>query len=495
MTNLPVVPIAFPLVVAVLLLLLHGRPRPQRVIHLIAAGVSLAVAALLVYAAWPGTVLTLQAGRWPAPFGITLVVDRLSALMVLLGAITATATLLFALSSRTGLRERTFFHPLFQIQMVGLNLAFLTGDLFNLYVAFEVLLMASYILLTLGGKPGQLREGFKYIILNTLASAFFLLGLATLYGMMGTLNMADLAVKVAAIGPDPMLSVLAVLFMLVFGAKGGVFPLYFWLPASYPTAPPAVGALLGGMLTKVGVYALIRMFTLVFIHDTGFTHTLILVVAGATMLFGVLGPVAQIEIRRILSFHIISQVGYMIMGLGLFSPLALAGAIYHLAHNVIVKSCLFLISGVTERVTGTTDLRKVGGLSASHPGLALTFLGAGLSLAGLPPLSGFFGKLALVKDGLQQGQYLIVIVSLVVSMLTLYSMLKIFSKAFWGGPKGARKDIWRLYPQMMTPVLSLLAVSLAMGIGAGVVFDFTLATAQQIMNPEAYIRAVLLARP
>lgn len=491
MNNFVVLPVILPLVAAIALLFLHGRVRVQRVVSLLATAGSLAVAIRLAWVVARHGIQVLQVGNWPAPYGITLVADRFATLMVVLSAIIALTSLLFAVNSLDRRREQNFFHPLFQSQLIGINLAFLTGDVFNLFVSFEIMLVSSYILLTLGGEGRQLREGFKYVVLNSLASLLFLIAVATLYGMMGTLNMADLAVKVASAGPQPLLSVVAVLFLLVFGLKGGVFPLYYWLPESYPTAPAPVAALFAALLTKVGVYAMIRLFTLVFIHDVGFTHTLILWIAGGTMLFGVLGAIARLDMRRILSYHIISQVGYMVMGLGLYSLLSLAGAVYYIAHHIIVKSCLFLVSGITERVAGTSDLRKVSGLMGSNPGLAMLFLTAALSLAGLPPLSGFFSKFVLAADGLAQEQYPIVAVSLLVSLLTLFSMLKIFRKAFWGLPTGERQTPGPRYTALMAPAVLLVTLSILMGLGAEWMMQLSLAAAEQLWNPHLYITSVL----
>jgi multicomponent Na+:H+ antiporter subunit D len=300
--------------------------------------------------------------------------------------------------------------------------------------------------------------------------------------------------------------VLASLFIIAFGIKAGIFPLFFWLPASYHTPPPVVSALLSGLLTKVGVYALVRVFTLIFLQDSAYTHTLLLIIAGLTMVVGVLGAVAQYDFRRLLAFHIISQIGYMIMGLALFSPWALAGTILHLVHNMIVKSNLFLVSGTVERLDGTADLKKLGGLSRAQPVLAGLFLVTALSLAGLPPLSGFLSKYVLVYAGLSAPQYTIVITSLVVSLLTLFSMLKIWNEVFWkpapkaaagasgqaaplpAGEGGPRSSPPRL---MIGPIALLAVLSVLMGLGAQLVFALALRAAEGLLDPTIYIQAVL----
>jgi multicomponent Na+:H+ antiporter subunit D len=312
---------------------------------------------------------------------------------------------------------------------------------------------------------------------------------------MGTLNMADLAVKLPEAASPGLVTTLAMLFLVAFGVKAAVFPLFFWLPASYHTPPVAVSAIFAGLLTKVGVYALIRVFTLLFVQDVGYTHTLILIIAGLTMLTGVLGAVAQNEFRRILSFHIVSQIGYMIMGLGLFTRLALAGAVLFLIHNVIAKSNLFLVSGVAYRLRGTFELKDLGGLYQAHPMLALLFLIPALSLAGLPPLSGFFAKLALIQAGLEIGQYLIVGVALAVGALTLVSMTKIWAEAFWKPAAAPPASVIVSSHVLLLPIATLALLTVLIGLAADPMLALCLQAADQLLDPSYYIQAVLGGRP
>jgi multicomponent Na+:H+ antiporter subunit D len=285
------------------------------------------------------------------------------------------------------------------------------------------------------------------------------------------------------------------LFLIAFGIKAGIFPLFFWLPASYHTPPVAISALFAGLLTKVGVYALIRVFTLLFVQDVGYTHSLILTVAGLTMVTGVLGAVAQDEFRRILSFHIVSQIGYMLLGLGLLTPLALAGSIFYIIHHIIVKTNLFLLSGVAHQLRGTYELTRLGGLSRDHPAVASLFLVSALSLAGMPPLSGFFAKLALVQAGLEREQYAIVATALGVGLLTLFSMTKIWAEAFWKEPPeptgatspGRSARSWAL----LAPAVALAALTVAIGLAAGPVLTLSMRAAEQLLDPAGYIQAVL----
>ena len=364
MNNIVIFPIIIPFIVGALLILFSKNHKLQRIVSGIASIVLLGLTVYLAILVYPNNTLVFEAGNWPAPFGIVFVADLLATLMLLLTSIISAACLFFAFKTISPQREKFYFYPFYFFLLTGVNGSFLTGDIFNLFVFFEVMLMASYALIAHGGTAFQLRESFKYVIINVFASALFVVAVALLYSVTGTLNMAHIAQRVAELEQTGVLNVIAILFMIVFGMKGALFPLYFWLPRSYFGPPAAISALFGGLLTKVGIYALIRMFTLIFNHESDFTHKgIITVIAGLTMLLGVLGAVSQFNFKRILSYHIISQVGYMVMGLGIYTPLAVAGAIYYIAHHMIVKTALFLFAGVAERVTGTNDLTENGRLA------------------------------------------------------------------------------------------------------------------------------------
>ncbi|MBN2906293.1 MAG: Na+/H+ antiporter subunit D [Rhodobacteraceae bacterium] len=490
-------PIAIPFATAILAFLLRDA-RAGRWISVAGSAVLLLAAVLLMRATWAEGVIAGQMGGWPAPYGITLVADLLSAVMVLITAIIALAVAVYALADIDARMEHLGYHALFNVLIAGVVGAFLTGDLFNLYVWFEVMLIASFGLLVLGGRPEQIDGGVKYVALNLVSTILFLTGIGLLYGMTGTLNMADLSSAVDGVDQG-LLTVVAMLFMIAFGVKAALFPLFFWLPASYHTPAFAVSAVFAGLLTKVGVYALIRMFTLVFDHDTGFTHQILLWVAGLTMVTGVLGAAAQSDMRKILSFHIVSQIGYMILGLALLTPLALVGAVFYLVHHIVVKANLFLIAGVAQRLTGSTELSRMGGLYKSAPLLAVLFLIPAFSLAGFPPLSGFWAKFLLVKAALQAESWVIAAVALIVGLLTIYSMTKIWAAAFWAPhPDGIAPSLSRLAPRaraaLLAPVAVLAAVTIAIGLAPEPFVQFAEAAAAQILDPSAYVTAVLGGR-
>jgi multicomponent Na+:H+ antiporter subunit D len=504
-TVLLILPIVIPLGTAAVALLAWRSPAAQRVLGVLGAAALLLAALTLLGTVWHVGILTLQVGDWPAPFGIVLVADLLGAIMVVLAGLMGLAVAVYSLADLDPARERFGYYPLLQILLMGVCGAFLTGDLFNLYVWFEVMLIASFVLLTLGGERAQLEGGIKYVVLNLQASALFLAAVGILYGATGTLNMAALSLQLASVSPPGLVTAIAMLFLVAFGIKAAVFPLFFWLPASYHTPPVAVSAIFAGLLTKVGVYALIRVFTLLFVHDVGYTHWLLLVVAGLTMVTGVLGAVAQDELRRVLSFQIVSHIGYMLMGLALFTPLALAGAVFYVVHHIVGKTALFLVSGIVQRRCGTSLLKEQGGLYQAAPGLAILFLIPALSLAGMPPLPGFVAKLVLVQAGLATGQYVVVGVALGASLLTLFVMMKIWSEAFWKPlPKASRAALQAAGPPragaaalrvLMAPIVALVVLTVVMGLAAEPVFVLALRAAEQLLAPALYQQAVLGARP
>ncbi|CAN5806340.1 Na+/H+ antiporter subunit D [soil metagenome] len=480
---------------AAVALLCHGRRKLQRAIALAVTSATVASSVALLVASDRQGHLVTQVGGWPAPFGITLVVDRFSAIMLVVSTAMILVVLVYAIGQLSVERERLYFHPVYLVLTAGVCLSFLTGDLFNLFVAFEVMLMASYVLLTLGGSSGQVRSGMTYLVINLLASTFFVVAIGLTYAATGTVNMAQLALRLGEVDPA-LRAALGLMFLVVFGVKAAIFPLFFWLPDAYPTAPAPVTALFAGLLTKVGVYAIIRSQTLLF-GDLGRPSVLLLAIAGATMLVGVLGAIAQNDIKRILSFHIVSQIGYMILGLALFSLAGLAGAILYIVHHIVVKTTLFLVAGVVERMAGTASLTRLGGFSRMVPVLGILFLLPAFSLAGIPPFSGFVAKLALVQAGLESGRLLVIGVSLLVSLLTLFSMTKIWGGVFWGAPEPAALSEGPAGGRLRPPSLmtgatgALAALSLVIAVFAEPLYGLSERAAADLLDRDSYTAAVL----
>ncbi len=478
-----------PVAAAAVLAAFPRRRALQRLLSVVVIGVLWLLSLVGLLYVWSSGIVVLRMGNWPAPFGIILVADVLSMTMVGLNMTIALAVSLFSLPSIDTERQDHFYFPLFFILLMGVNGAFLTGDLFNLFVFFEILLIASFALLVLGSEPGQLRETIKYLVINLIASTFFLIALAITYRSLGTLNMADLALKIQAVPDSPILTVLAMLFLFIFGSKAAIFPLYFWLPGPYFQPPAGMSAYFGGMLTKVGVYAIFRTFTLLFRHDPVVTHELLLILAALSMLLGVFGALSQIDMKRILSYHIISQIGYLMLGIGLLSRQALAGTLFFMVPYVLSKSALFLIAGAVQRVTGTTQLKTIGGLQSHSWVLSGLFLIAALSLAGIPPLAGFFSKFIILQAGAEGGRYGYVGIGLVGGLLTLASMLKIWNGVFWGQEQGERRSV-ALKP-LLPGIILLVAGIVWISLFPGVLYSVAEVAAQQAYEPQAYIEAVL----
>ncbi len=486
-------PILFPFILIIILLIFRSD-RLSRWFGPIGTGLLAMLSVYLLVLVREHGVIALQMGGWEAPFGITLVIDYFSALMLVVSSIITFVVAIYALYFLTArIRLNRFFIFFFGLIM-GMNGSFITGDVFNLFVWFEVMLMSSFVLITLGRTKDQLEGGIKYLALNLIGSLFLLAGVGLLYGKTGTLNMAHLAQILTTDDQAILMNTSAVLFFVAFGIKAAVFPLYFWLPASYHTPDVTITSLFAGLLTKVGVYTFFRFFTLFFVHDPQFWHQLILVIAGFTMVAGGMAAAAHYETRRILSYHIISQIGYMIMGLGIFTPLAVAGAIFFTLHNMLAKTNTFLVSGMINKVRGTYLLKNIGGLYKEYPLMAILFIIPAFALAGVPPVSGFFAKFILIKAGIENGNYGITAVAVLTGLLTLYSMLKIWNEAFLKVQphnEFEKNTIQKLSFMEYLPSVILGAASILMGVFAYYVFDFTMEAANQLLDTELYIKTVL----
>ncbi len=488
MTNWVIMPLLIPLLTGVLLIFFHRRNGIQRAISAVSVLAGLGASLYLTSRVSEHGIQTLHMSGWAPPFGIVFVADMFAALLVLTAAIIGAACLFYAFRTIGEERENHYFYPFFQFLLVGVQGSFMTGDIFNLFVCFEVMLISSYALIVHGGGKTQLRESIKYILVNIVSSVLFVASVAYLYAVVGTLNMAHLSVRVAEAGQGGMLNVVAVFFLIVFSLKGGLF-LFFWLPGSYSAPHSAVIALFAGLLTKVGLYAIIRTFTLIFYHDPAVTHTLIGWMAAATMILGVLGAVAFQDVNRILIYNIVAAVGFIAFGLAVANKSALDGAVFYLIHDMIVKSLLFFLGGALIAYAGTEKLQRMGGVIRSQPVLGWMFLAAAMALVGVPPLSGFIGKLLIVQGGLQGGYYWLTGIGLGSSLLILYSVMKIFLNGFLGEAKGERNPV----PMrgMLAPSAFLLAIAVLLGVGAEWVLPYVMQAGEVLQQPQLYIDAVL----
>jgi multicomponent Na+:H+ antiporter subunit D len=490
MNSFVALPILIPLVAAALMLIVRGLVA-QRFISFVALLSSLATATAVLVEVWrTSDVVVSRLGGWPGSFAITLVSDGLSSVLVVVALVVTTSVLLFAVGQQTSDEHSPYYHPVYMALAAGISQAFLAGDLFNLFVAFEVLLMASYVLLTLEGNKEQIRSGTTYVVLNIIESVVLVMAVGLIFAATGTVNFAELPERIAAL-PDGVRMGLHLLLLIAFGIKAAVFPLFSWLPDSYPTAPSSASAVFAGLLTKVGVYCLIRVQTMLF---PGELSNLVMIVGVATMAIGVLGAISQHDMKRILSFHIISQIGYMVFGLGIGGAAAIAATIFYLIHHIPVKTSLFLVEGIIERNTGSSSLNDVSGLARKSPFLAVLFLIPAMSLAGFPPLSGFLAKFAIVRGGLSAEQYVGVGVAIVVSLLTLVSMVKIWVGAFWGevAPTSLINSVGllRQHRSMATATTVLVCLTLVIAGAAGPLYEFATRATEQLLDVERYISAV-----
>ncbi|NES28381.1 Na+/H+ antiporter subunit D [Micromonospora terminaliae] len=489
-------PVVVPLLGAALTLILTNRPRLQRSVSVLGLTTTLVVAVVLLVEAYRHGPVVVRVAGWPPPVGIVLVADQLAALMLVVSSAVTLCVLLYSIGQGRGETSESapvsIYHPTYLVLTAGVTNAFLAGDLFNLFVGFEILLAASFVLITLGGTEVRIRTGSTYVVVSILSSMIFLAALGLVYAATGTVNMAQLAGRLDAL-PSGVRLALQLTLLLAFGIKAAVFPVSAWLPDSYPTAPAPVTAVFAGLLTKVGVYAIIRTETLLF--PGGQVANLLMVVAGLTMVVGILGAAAQSDMKRLFSFTLVSHIGYMIFGVALSSVAGLAGAIFYVVHHITIQTTLFLVAGLVEERAGSTDLRRLGGLARIAPLLAVLFFVPAMNLAGIPPFSGFLGKLGLLQAGVAAGGTLpavLVGAGALTSLLTLYAASRVWNIAFWRAPRLATSGPpVRLPGLMVGATAALVLLGLVLTLAAGPLFRVTVDAATDLRQRTPYVRAVL----
>ncbi|USQ80039.1 Na+/H+ antiporter subunit D [Ornithinimicrobium faecis] len=502
-------PVVLPLVGAGINLAAAGRTRVQRIVSMTTLTVILLITMVLLFAADQRGPQVVQVGGWAPTEGVVLIVDRLSALMVIVSVVVTMAVLRYSIgqgrssfdNESDGHAPLPVFHPTMLVLSAGVSTTFISGDLFHMYVGFEMLLAASFVLLTLGGTEARVRAGVTYVFVSLLSSMLFLIAIAMIYSATGTVNLAVLADRLDQIPTDTAV-VLHVLLILGFCVKAAVFPMSGWLPDSYPTAPAPVTAVFAGLLTKVGIYALIRTQTLLF--PDGTLNNVLMWAALLTMLVGILGAVTQDDIKRMLSFTLVSHIGYLLFGIALGSPAGMSAAIFYVLHHITIQTTLFLVTGLVERVGGTTASSHLGGLAKISPLLGILFFVPAMNLAGIPPFSGFLGKVGLMQAGVAEGGWLPMVLvagSVVTSLLTLYAVARVWGRAFWGA--APRADEGMTYTPASTgngramgagvvlPTVSLVAFGLALTFVAGPLFEITDRASLDLLLREPYLIAVL----
>ncbi|PLA38140.1 Na+/H+ antiporter subunit D [Corynebacterium coyleae] len=514
--------ILLPLISAAFILVFRGV-NLQRFIALLTLATLTVMSAVLIIVADTHGIQTVQMGGWEAPIGITLVADRLSSIMLFVSSIVLVAVMWYGISQ--GLRDGddddpiAVFLPSYMLLSMGVNLSFLAGDLFNLYVGFEIFLVASYVLLTLGASPQRVRAGIGYVMVSMASSMVFLFALALVYASVGTMNMAQAGIRMEDVPTGTKAAIFATI-LIAFGIKAAVFPLDAWLPDSYPTAASIVTAVFAGLLTKVGVYAIIRMRSTVF--TDGSLDSMLMWVALLTMIVGVMGAIAQNDIKRLMSFTLVSHIGYMIFGVALGSVAGLSGAIFYAVHHILVQTSLFLVVGLVERQAGSAQLRRLGSLLYTAPVIGVLYLVPALNLGGIPPLSGFLGKVMLIQAGAEDGSWLawtLIGGAVVTSLLTLYAMMNVWSKGFLrdraDAPEGdvvlarpanlaergetvsagERDDVGRIPVGMFLSTALLVLASTSITFLAGPISNITDRAAQSAQDVTIYRSAVLIDDP
>jgi multicomponent Na+:H+ antiporter subunit D len=506
--------VTLPLLGAAIALIAGRHRRTQIVVSIVTLTCVLVISAVLLVAVdVRGQPIAVSVGGWPIPFGIVLYVDGLAALLVLVSSIVLLAVLLYSVGQGAADGDDdtpvSIYHPTYLVLAAGIFNAFIAGDLFNLFVGFEILLVASYVLITLGGTSGRIRAGIVYIVVSLVSSVLFLASIAMVYAALGTVNMVQISQRMSEL-PQQTQLVLHVMLLLAFSIKAAVFPLSFWLPDSYPTAPAPVTAVFAGLLTKVGVYAIIRTETELFRDNE--VNTLLLIVALLTMIVGVLGAVAQAEMKRILSFTLVSHIGYMVFGIAIATPAALGATTYYIVHHIVVQTTLFLAVGLIERRAGSTSILKVKGLMRAAPVIAVLYFIPAVNLGGLPPFSGFIGKFALFDAAAQIGTPLMMVLiigGIVTSLLTLYALMRAWNLSFWresdddltepetearvaylgDSPQALVQTERRAIPRIMTgATVGMVAVTLALTVFAGPLYEVCSRIGAELLQPVSLVQ-------
>jgi multicomponent Na+:H+ antiporter subunit D len=370
-------------------------------------------------------------GSWSPPYGIILVADLLSSGMVLLSSGVALVALCYSVGYVEEEGQRLAYHPLFHLLMMGIYGALLTGDIFNLFVFFEILLISSYALVAFAGEDYQLEASLKYAAINLIASAVFLLAVGGLYGVMGTLNMADLSLKIGGLQDPGPLPTIFLLFIAVFGVKASLFPFYFWLPDAHSSAPTPISAMLSGVLIKVGAYSILRVSSVIFVPLRPDVQEWILGLAAVTMVVGACGALAQSDVKRLLAYSSVGQMGYIILGLGIGTPLAWVSTLLFIVNHALCKAMLFLTAGVVIEATGTREMEGMGGLARQMPWTAGAFLIGTMGIAGVPPLFGFFAKFLLIQAALEAGHGFLAALAAGLAIVTLWYLFAAWQQIFW----------------------------------------------------------------
>jgi len=504
-THIPIILIATPILVAALMVLLRKHPGIQKVLSVGVSFVIFLLSIVLLLQVWSGGIQAYEVGEW-GKYGIILVADLLSSGMVLLTSFVSFLSLVYSLDYIEKRSLSASYYPLFSLLVAGLNGSFLTGDIFNLFVFFEILLLSSCGLVIANEQGGvtkssdKMEATFKYLVLNMVSSIVMLIAVASLYATTGTLNMADISVKLSAMSVAGTLPwhvfAIALMFIVVFGNKAAIFPLHYWLPDVHPTAPSPISAMLSGVLIKVGAYGMLRVFFLIFIDTLEIFKPVIMYLALATIVVGAISAVAQTDVKRLLAYSSVSQIGYVFLGISFGSIYGITAALVYLVNHAVAKSMLFLTSGGIIHHAGTRDMRKMGGMVDSSPLMSLMFLVGAMSIAGMPPLGGFIAKFTLFDAGIGEEYYFAIGIALLFAVFTLFYMFRAMLLMFWGEKRDVAEhgeySSHGTSPLIALPIIVLALTVVAFGLYAEPLIALANATAHQILDPQPYIDAVMM---
>lgn len=494
-------PIIITILAGAIMVMLRSKPNIHAYLATIAMAMVVACELLLLQNVLEHGPQSMTMGRWMPPFGISFTVDAMGALLAAVSGIVALAVCIYSSLDINYTGRRLGFYPFLMLLMTGVSGSFLTGDIFNLYVWFEVMLISSFGLIILGGERAQIDGALKYAILNLMATTLFLVATGLLYGVTGTLNMADIALKTTLLPPDAPMGTIGALYFLAFAMKAAAFPVNFWLPASYHTPRIVVSAVFAGLLTKVGVYALIRTLVMILPESREQLSEIMVIVAALTMLVGTLGALAQNDVRRILGYLVIAGIGSMLAGVAIGTGTAIMGSILYAVHSILVMTALYLSLGVLIRMSGGKySLAELGGGYKASSLLSVLFLVLVFAVSGLPPFSGFWPKFVLVEAALAEGHHWLTFAILFSGLLTSIAMGRVWAHAFWrGGPIGTEDGrdaaplnnlVGTVRARAFIPISVLTVFVVIMGVMPTPFFGMAQLGSYSLLRPQAYTQAV-----